>query len=313
MPPILCGHKSSKCIQPLPLITHPTANAVTSSGQYRGDRCRLVLVSEHDWQASTAMPAYRNRRTPLSQPELYPGTSYLFRWTKECYKVLKLPLHQNSNSETVISILQLYEESPMEDPKVLFDGLTAFGTVAVAVLAIWGDRIKSVLAPPELAIQSHDLGGVLTEETKLTQVYYYYLKVVNLRPWFSVKECRVLLVGIERRLDDMQFHRVSFPVPQEFYWAPQSDGNRAVTITKERVFDFGKVVKRDGSRFEPTLTFLPPNFNGFVGKKEAVRYYLEVDAEGFASRQSTVVEVAWNGIWSDERETMAQNLIIHTV
>lgn len=36
--------------------------------------------------------------------------------------------------------------------KLVIDGFIAFGTIAVAVLAIWGDWVRSKLAPPALTV-----------------------------------------------------------------------------------------------------------------------------------------------------------------
>ena len=41
----------------------------------------------------------------------------------------------------------------------IIEGLTAFGTIAVAVAAIWGDWFRSVLAPARLTLIGHTLEG----------------------------------------------------------------------------------------------------------------------------------------------------------
>jgi hypothetical protein len=56
----------------------------------------------------------------------------------------------------------------------------AIGTIAVAVLAIWGDRIIDFLNPPKAHIVLHNIDG--RKEGGPTQggtVISYHLKVVN--------------------------------------------------------------------------------------------------------------------------------------
>src|SRR5437868_15174480 len=111
---------------------------------------------------------------------------------------------------------------------IVIDSATAFGTVAVAILAIWGERVRSWLAPPRLEIEPHNnLRGdpnVLTTQTgqRVGRGMYYHLKVVNKKPWLPVKNCRVVLKGISRRGPDGIFHPSPLVVPSQLVWAPAS-------------------------------------------------------------------------------------------
>lgn len=208
----------------------------------------------------------------------------------------------------------------MSTAALVINGLVAFGTIAVAVVAIWGERIRSLLAPPSLEIRPHTLRG---DPTRLTspnvvipgggiRVMYYHLKVVNLRPWLTVHNCRCLLKGISRRGPDGRFHPVPMAVPLQYKWAPAEAMPQQLTITKEQVLDFG-CVRESAEAFEPLLYWRPNNFQGFVGKGDAVRYYLEVDASNFASPRPRIFEVAWDGQWFSEPEKMEQHLRISEV
>ena len=117
------------------------------------------------------------------------------------------------------------------------------------------------------------------------------------------------MVGLERRGPNNQFQDLTFPVPLQFIWAPELEKERLATITKERIFDFGRVIKGRGD-FEPRLKSYPVSFDGHVRKGEAVRYHLEIDAANYASRHATIFEVAWDGEWSDSSEEMARHLTI---
>jgi len=200
--------------------------------------------------------------------------------------------------------------------RVVLEILVAVGTLAVAVLAIWGQKIRSVLAPPKLVIEPHNLSGDPTVLRQLdnpqapgTRVMYYHLKVVNKRPWLPVSSCRVVLKGLTKRGPDNLFHPVTMPVPLQFVWAPAEITPPTVTITKEHVLDFGRIVE-GGKCFQPVLYSYLNNFQGFVCPREAVRYQLEVQAADFTSPRHHVFEVAWDGQWSHVPEEMLKHLTI---
>ena len=62
------------------------------------------------------------------------------------------------------------------------EALTAFGTIAVAVVAIWGDWLKSKLAPQKLALELDPEAEPVTYTNGVRGIFRH-LKVVNLRPW----------------------------------------------------------------------------------------------------------------------------------
>ena len=62
------------------------------------------------------------------------------------------------------------------------EALTAFGTIAVAVVAIWGDWLKSKLAPQKLALELDPEAEPVTYSNGVRGIFRH-LKVANLRPW----------------------------------------------------------------------------------------------------------------------------------
>jgi hypothetical protein len=195
----------------------------------------------------------------------------------------------------------------------VFSALTAIGTIAVAVVAVWGNWIRFRFAAPRIEIRPHNLRGTVTQFTGGSRVIYYHLKVANTRHWAVARSCRILLREIWRRGPDQQYHPVPLPVPVQFVWAPAQFAPIVTDISgDEQVFDFGRLIE-SGTRFEPVLYVTPNDFQGFVGANQAVRYRLEVVAEGLRVGASFVYEVAWNGSWSDNLDAMRQNLTIREV
>ena len=207
----------------------------------------------------------------------------------------------------------------MKATSLIIQALAAIGTVAVAILAIWGDWFRAVLVPPKLTIQAHNgFRGTLTKfssaDPKMDgrRVIYYYLKVVNSRPWSPARNCRVLLRGILRRAPNQEFVPLPMVVPPQFVWAPAQLTPPEITLSKEQMVDFGRLT--DGfDYFEPTLYFYANDFRGRVKSQEAIRYVLEIVADGFVASKYQVFEVAWDGKWSENLDEMGQSLTIREI
>jgi hypothetical protein len=206
----------------------------------------------------------------------------------------------------------------MPGSSILIDALAAVGTIIVAAAAIWGDWLRSRLAPAKLTIEPHNLRGDPTEfrnpndPQTVTRVMFFHLKVVNQRPWLTVKNCRVLLKGISRRGPDGVFYPVPMSIPVQFVWAPAEMTPPVVTLVKEQILDLG-FIKENEKKFIPRLWSTPYNFQGFVSKDEAVRYHMEIEATNFTSPRYQVFEVAWDGTWEYEPEKMRQHLRIKEI
>ncbi len=201
---------------------------------------------------------------------------------------------------------------------ILIDALVAVGTLMVAVAAIWGDWLRSWLTPLKLIIDVHNLRGEPTmfiDPTGAqsgTRVMFFHLKVVNQRSWLNVTNCRVLLKGLSRRGPDNMFYSVPISVPMQFVWAPAEITPPIATLIKEQIFDLGFISETE-DKFVPRLYWYSNNFQGFVRKNEAVRYFLEIEATNFKSPRYQVFEVAWDGNWNYEPDKMQQHIRIKEI
>lgn len=147
--------------------------------------------------------------------------------------------------------------------KLIIEGFVAFGTVAVAILAIWSDWFRFNLAPAKLTLIEHTPDGEPTTFAPSgTRVMFYHLKVINQRRWLPAENCRVMLVGLSRR--DPSGISVPMAVAWQFVWTPAEFTPPAITLLREQVLDFG-YIEEHGNRFIPRLYATPLNFQGFVG------------------------------------------------
>jgi hypothetical protein len=193
--------------------------------------------------------------------------------------------------------------------KTISNICVAFGTIILAIVAIWGDYFRSKLAPPKLRIVPFNTRGTITQFTNGPRVIYYHMKVVNDRPWFMAKNCQVRLTGISLIGPNNQPIPMPNPVPQTFVWSPAGLIPATTNIAREQIFDFGRVAE-GAQEFEPVLYFYPNNFQGRVGAGQTVRYTLEVVGENLLKSHIQVFEAAWTGQWYDNLDRMSLNLTI---
>jgi hypothetical protein len=190
--------------------------------------------------------------------------------------------------------------------------MTAIGTIAVAIIAIWGDWLKAKLTPPKLQIMPLNTRGELTQFANGERVIFYHFKVVNYRPWTIAKNCRVLLKGIYKELPSGQFQSFPLNTNPSFIWTPAEITPHSINLTKEHAFDFGFLTEK-AIEFRPVLNILPNNFQGFVRERQKVRFSLQPSADNYLTEQYQVFEVAWNGNWSDNLDIMNENLTIREI
>jgi hypothetical protein len=192
--------------------------------------------------------------------------------------------------------------------KLIIDGFIAFGTMAVAVLAIWGDWFRSKFAPLKLTLTLHTPKGDPTIYASGTRAMFFHLRVVNQRRWLPAQNCRVMLVGLSRRDPSGLFQPVPLSFPVQLVWTPLEFTPPVITLLREHILDFG-YVEEQGDKFIPRLYATPVNFRGYVGPNEAVRFQLKIEATNFTS-PIYAIEVAWDGVWSFVPDEMGHHLPI---
>ena len=197
----------------------------------------------------------------------------------------------------------------MECASLIVNIFIAIGTITVAVIAIWGEWIRSKIYPTKLKIVPHNLEGNLTKFANGKRVIFYHLGINNTRLWRTVKNCRVNLVKISKKGPDGEFQPIKLVVPQQYVWAPAELTPPSVNIVKKQILDFGRLIEGN-DKFEPLLYGIPNNFEGFVKQGDVIRFHLEISAEDYVSRNNYIFEVAWNGKWNSNLQTMKHNLVI---
>lgn len=199
--------------------------------------------------------------------------------------------------------------------------LTAIGTTAVAILAIWGDWIRFRIAGPKLELVPHNLQGEITrlrvrrpppqqETFDEIPASYFHLRVINRRTWVPAQRVRVLLVGILRMGQDGHFHREPINVRQQLTWAPAELSEIMPTIAGDHILDLGFLTQEG---FTVTTYVTPNNFRGTVRANEAIRVEFQVEADNYHSDRRYSYEIEWDGTWAADAAQLARHISVREV
>lgn len=195
---------------------------------------------------------------------------------------------------------------------LLTQGFIAIGTVAVAILAIWGEKIRAWFAGPKLQFKLHNPRGDLTRWQDNRRTIYYHIKLENKRRWAVARRVRILLVAISKKAPDGSFVPESLIVPVQLTWPFPQFRELLPDIHAEEVCDLG-YLDEGSQQFKLPLYVYPNNFRGFLSPNEAMRISLVASADNFTSKSPYVLEISWNGKWFDNLEEMRKHLVIKEV
>ena len=188
----------------------------------------------------------------------------------------------------------------------------AIGTVAVAILAIWGDKIRAAIAGPKIEFGLNDPKGNLTIRGNKKRTIFYHLQLQNKRTWSPASHTRVLVTGIEKKRPDGTYFPESLIAPLQLTWAFPQFHELLPTIATRDVCDLG-YLDEDSQRFELSLYIKPNNFMGFVEPGQSMRAKILVSAHNYESKKAIIFEVSWDGKWDSNLEEMQKHLVIKEV
>lgn len=193
---------------------------------------------------------------------------------------------------------------------LIVQGLVAFGTILLAVVAILGDWIRHCLFGPQLVISLLDQDGTLNNITDGIQTpgRYYKIKVSNSRRWVPATNVRVVLKNIFKPAADgtLTPQILSGPLQLTWIWVlPQY-----YTIGHEEICTFGRLIK--GDKFVLSTYIVPNNFVGYIQPKQKMMIEVQAVADNTDSN-SLFLEISWDGLWSDDTPQMRQHLVVKEI
>jgi hypothetical protein len=176
--------------------------------------------------------------------------------------------------------------------KALAEVGTAVGTVAVAVLAIWGDHIRAWLDPPQLVLGPGSL-SVLVNANNGRKQRYYLIRVRNKRRPRPAHEVRPMLTCLEEREND-GFNKL-FTERLFLQWDRQESLWPELTVGTDAFFSLFFI--QDDGLLEFTSS---SSLVHFPAQHQAGTYRATVQAisEETDSKQYQVT-IHWSGGWHD--------------
>jgi hypothetical protein len=188
----------------------------------------------------------------------------------------------------------------------------ALGTLLVAVVAIWGEKIRAAVAGPDMRLTLKDPAGDLTVRGNGKRTIYYHLQVSNRRTWSPARNTRVVVVDIAKKRPDGSFIAETPIAPLQLTWAFQEFHELLPTIATQDVCDLG-FIDEDSQQFELSPYVRPNNFSGFVEGGQSMRVSVIVSAHNYESTRPLVLEVSWDGKWDSHQDHMAKHLVVKEV
>ncbi|MCP4568697.1 MAG: hypothetical protein GY841_14055 [FCB group bacterium] len=113
----------------------------------------------------------------------------------------------------------------------------AVGTIVIAIIAIWGDFIKSLWAAPRLSIKLRNTHGEFTKLSNTTPARYYHLVASNARSWAIAKNAIVYLNQVEQPGPDGQWQHMLDTGPIPLLWQFGAQYTNLPEIGPDRICD----------------------------------------------------------------------------
>ena len=191
--------------------------------------------------------------------------------------------------------------------QLIIQGITAFGTLLIAVLAIWGEPIRLWLVGPKLEVSLSSSEGTLNYAgNQRIPTRYYHLRISNRRK-VPARNVRVHLTKILKPAADGRWVPQVLSGPLQLTWKFPTTRPQFLTIGPDDCCDIGNLQK--GQKFVLTPYVIPHNFVGYLEANERMRIEVVAVSDN-AESKPYCVEVAWDGQWSDDTLDMQRHLVV---
>ena len=190
----------------------------------------------------------------------------------------------------------------------------AIGTLAVAVTAIWGQRIAHAIGlGPSLRLELVDALGELiisrSGDGSSSELRYYHVRVSNAHRWAQATNVRVVITAISKPSADGTLARQALVGPLQLMWRFSNFHPQYSIVGPDDIADIGHVTP--GLGFTLTPFVFPNNFTGSLHPHEQMRVELRAVADNGES-QALCLDISWDGAWSTDTLTMATHLVVKT-
>jgi hypothetical protein len=188
--------------------------------------------------------------------------------------------------------------------------VSAFGTIIVSILAIWGGLIRAWLTGPKFSVATQPVvGGTAIRLSGGKMAIYVLLVVTNRRPYAAASKCRIDVIRLQKSSGGGTFEDEYLAFPITLYWSPSEDKSERM-IHSTAIADLVRVEQGGASTILQAKN--PPNdFSCNACCSQSVKYTVQVFAENALPSPTFTFEIAWDGNWDNDVVVMRrQHLIV---
>jgi hypothetical protein len=192
---------------------------------------------------------------------------------------------------------------------VWLSALGVASSIAVAIAAIWGEKMRAALFKPDLHLALVSSAGQ-RENSDIASVRYYRLRLTNHALHPAAQEVQVFLIRMDLRGPDGQPQTIfkgALPLP----WQYQALYPNARTIGHKTVADVDLFFVSP-ELLQLTTVFDPPNFAAKMQGSEQ-HFWVTVIARGLNGESASLrLKIDWDGRWEHGDHEMGSHLKIST-
>ena len=190
----------------------------------------------------------------------------------------------------------------------MINGVGVLATLAVVILAIWGQRIRQLWTKPQLKIELME-PSLNTANGQKT--WYYLLRISNDRQSAPASNVRVHLEQVYKKGPEGSWQKQHFSGPTQVLWRWHTSRPQYAKIGPEDASPFGCLSEKSNA-FELQLYWCPNNLSPRIHSNDPTRLEFKAVSDTAESRTITV-QVAWDGEWAEGGAEMPNHLVVQEI
>ena len=188
--------------------------------------------------------------------------------------------------------------------------ILAVGTIALAIVALWGHIIRSRWLGPRLCISLRSENGERSEFGDGVMSRYYHIRVFNRRRSAPAHNVRIVLKSLFRPMANGEMSPTALSGPLQMAWQFQGSNPQFQTIGAESVCDLGYL--RQDSDFTLSMLYHHFSFTPTVSANQRIIATFVALSDETESNELRI-EIAWDGLWNEDSDEMRQHLVVRAI
>jgi len=191
----------------------------------------------------------------------------------------------------------------------------SLGTIIVAILAIWGEQIRSIIGlGPKLVVKLHDPIGevvpMMVNNRPVDYARWYHLRVRNKHKWTKAANVRITIIALSKPAADGSYTAQTLSGPLQLMWRFSEFHPLFSNVGPDDYCDLGNVSMNGDFKLTPIV--FPGNFEGTLKANQKMKVVVQAVADNAESEPLTV-EISWDGVWEDGDFEMSRHLVVKEI